>query len=108
VRAESRQQEIATRAALGAGWRRIAREMLVESITLGVLGGALGIGLAYAALQLLVAKGPDTLPRLHEIGIDPLALAFAGGVSVLSGALFGVVPILKYARPRVATALRSA
>jgi len=107
VRAESRQQEIATRAALGAGWRRIAREMLVESITLGVLGGALGIGLAYAALQLLVAKGPDTLPRLHEIGIDPLALAFAVGVSVLSGALFGVVPILKYARPRVATALRS-
>jgi putative ABC transport system permease protein len=106
VRAESRQQELATRAALGAGWGRIAREMLVESITLGVLGGALGIGLASAALRLLVAKGPDTLPRLHEIGIDALALAFAFGVSVLSGALFGVVPILKYARPRVANALQ--
>jgi predicted permease len=107
VRAESRQQELATRAALGAGWGRIAREMLVESITLGVLGGALGIGLAYASLQVLVANGPDTLPRLDEIGIDPRALAFAFGVSVIAGALFGVVPVLKYARPRVATALRS-
>jgi hypothetical protein len=58
-------------------------------------------------LRILVANGPDTLPRLHEIGIDPLALAFALGVSVLSGALFGVIPVLKYAGPRVATALRS-
>ena len=77
VRAEARQQELAIRAALGAGWGRIAREMLVESMTLGVLGGALGLGLAYAALRILVAKGPDTLPRLHEIGIDPFVLAFA-------------------------------
>jgi putative ABC transport system permease protein len=106
VRADARQQELAIRAALGAGWGRIAREMLVESMTLGVLGGALGLGLAYAALRILVAKGPDTLPRLHEIGIDPLVLAFAFAVSLLSGALFGVIPVLKYARPRVATALQ--
>ena len=106
VRAESRQQELAIRAALGAGWGRIAREMLVESITLGVLGGTLGLGLAYAALRILVANGPDTLPRLREIGIDPLVLVFAFGVSVLSGVLFGVMPIVKYAGPRVATALR--
>ena len=66
VRAEARQQELAIRAALGAGWGRIAREMLVESMTLGVLGGALGLGLAYAALRILVAKGPDTLPRLRR------------------------------------------
>ena len=106
VRAEARQQELAIRAALGAGWGRIAREMLVESMTLGVLGGALGLGLAYAALRILVANGPDTLPRLREIGIDPFVLAFALGVSLLSGALFGVIPVLKYAGPRVATALR--
>ena len=106
VRAESRQQELAIRAALGAGRGRIAREMLVESITLGVLGGALGLGLAYAALRILVVRGPDTLPRLDEIGIDPLVLAFAFGVSVLSGVLFGVMPIVKYAGPRIATALR--
>jgi putative ABC transport system permease protein len=106
VRAEARQQELAIRAALGAGWGRLAREMLVESMTLGVLGGTLGLGLAYAALRILVANGPDTLPRLREIGIDPVVLAFALGVSLLSGALFGVIPILKYAGPRVATALR--
>ena len=106
VRGESRQQELAIRAALGAGWRRIAREMLVESLTLGVLGGALGLGLAYAALRILVAKGPATLPRLAEIRIDPLVLAFALGVALLSGVLFGFIPVLKYAGPRVATALR--
>jgi putative ABC transport system permease protein len=108
VRAEARQQDFAIRAALGAGWGRIAREMLVESITLAVLGGLLGLGLAYAALRILVTKGPDTLPRLQEIGIDPLVLAFAAGVSLLSGVLFGVIPVLKYAGPRVATTLQGA
>jgi predicted permease len=107
VRADARQHELAIRASLGASWGRIAREMLVESMTLGLLGGALGLLLASAALRVLVAKGPDTLPRLHEIGIDPLVLAFAIGVSLLSGALFGVMPVLKYAGPRVATALQS-
>jgi predicted permease len=106
VRAESRQQEFAIRAALGASRGRIARDMLVESITLGVLGGALGLGLAYAALRILVVRGPSTLPRLNEIGIDPLVLSFAFGVSLLSGVLFGVIPIVKYAEPRIARALR--
>ena len=73
--------------------------MLVESLTLGVLGGGLGLGLAYGTLRMLVARGPDTLPRLREIGIDPLVLAFALGVSLLSGALFGAMPILKYVAP---------
>jgi putative ABC transport system permease protein len=106
VRAESRQQEFAIRAALGASRGRIAREMLVESIALAVLGGALGLGLAYAALRILVVRGPGTLPRLNEIGIDPLVLSFAFGVSLLSGVLFGVIPIVKYAGRRLATALR--
>jgi len=106
VRADARRQELAIRAALGAGWGHIAREMLVESMTLGVLGGAVGLGLAAAALRILAAKGPATLPRLHEIGIDPFVLAFAIGVSLLSGALFGALPVLKYAGPRVATSLR--
>ncbi len=106
VRAESRQQELAIRAALGAGWSRIAREMLLESITLGLIGGAFGLGLADAALRVLVARGPATLPRLGEIRIDPSVLAFALGVSLFSGALFGLIPVLKYAGPRVANTLR--
>jgi predicted permease len=107
VRAEGRQQELAIRAALGAGWGRIAREMLLESLTLGVLGGALGLGLAYAAIRILVARGPATLPRLHEIGIDPLVLAFTLGASLLAGLLFGLIPVVKYAGPHLATALRA-
>jgi putative ABC transport system permease protein len=108
VRMDTRRQELAIRAALGAGWRRITQEMLVECMTLGVLGGTLGLGLAYAALQILVAKGPDTLPRLHEVAIDPSVLAFALGVSVLSGALLGLIPVLKYAGSRVAATLGGA
>ncbi len=106
VRAESGQQELAIRAALGAGWGSIAREMLLESLTLGVLGGGLGLGLAYLALQILVAKGPTTLPRLGEIGIDPTVLAFSLAVSLLAGLLFGLIPVLKYAGPNLASSLR--
>jgi predicted permease len=106
VRAESRQQELAIRAALGAGWGRIAREMLFESLTLGALGGALGLALAYAALRALITKGPQTLPRLNETGIDPLVLGFTLLVSLLAGFLFGLIPVLKYASPRVSLTLR--
>ena len=106
VRAEGRRQELAIRAALGAGWGRIAQELLLESLTLSAAGGALGLGLAYGALKLLVAKGPATLPRLAEIGIDPLVLGFALAVSLLSGLLFGLIPVLKYAGPHLASFLR--
>ena len=66
VRAHARQPEFAIRAALGAGWGRIARDQLAESMTLGLMGGALGLGLSYVGVRLLVALGPDGLPRLHE------------------------------------------
>ncbi|MBZ5676870.1 MAG: ABC transporter permease [Acidobacteriia bacterium] len=107
VRAEGRQQELAIRAALGAGWGRIAREMLIESLTLGIMGGVVGLGLAYAAVQILVAKGPATLPRLNEIGIDPIVLGFTLAASLFAGLLFGVIPVLKYAGPHLGTALRA-
>jgi predicted permease len=106
VRAEGRQQELAIRSALGAGKWRIARELLLESVTLGLVGGALGVGLAYAALRLLVAMGPSQLPRLSEISIDPLVLLFTLGVSLVAGVLFGLIPVFKYAGPRLETALR--
>jgi predicted permease len=106
VRAEGRQQELAIRAALGAGWTRIAGELLAESVALGVAGGLLGLGVAYGALKVLVATAPAGLPRLGEIQIDGVVLAFALAVSVVSGALFGLIPVLKYAGPHIAGAIR--
>jgi predicted permease len=108
VRVESRQQELAVRAALGAGWGRIVRGLLVESVLLGLLGGVLGVGFAYAGVRFLVAAGPANLPRLSEISIDARTLGFALLLSVLSGLLFGLIPALKYAGRRTTLALRSA
>ena len=107
VRAEARQQELAIRAALGAGWGRIVRELLVESLLLGLMGGVLGVGVAYGGLRLLGAIGPANLPRLNEISLDPRAFLFTVLLSLLSGLLFGLIPALKYAGPRIAIALRS-
>jgi putative ABC transport system permease protein len=106
VRAEGRQQELAVRLALGAGLKRVAGELLSESVLLGLLGGVLGLGLAYGGIQLLLALEPARLPRLHEITIDPLVLAFTLTVSVVAGLLFGIAPIVKYARPQLANALK--
>jgi putative ABC transport system permease protein len=108
VRAEGRRKELTVRAALGAGWSHIARHLLVESVALAMLGGALGVALAYAGLGLLVSIGPATLPRLAEIAIDPLVLAFSLGMSLLSALLFGLLPVLKYAGIRGAEALQGA
>ncbi len=95
VRAQSRRQEFAIRAALGAGWGRIARELLVESLTLGIVGGAFGLLLSYAGLRVLVTQGPATLPRLEEISIDGTALAFALVCSLGASLLFGLGAILR-------------
>jgi len=98
VRADSRQQELAIRSALGAGRARIARELLVESLLLGLLGGAAAIGVAYGALRLLVAIGPADLPRLSEVSLNAYALGFTLLLAVFSGLFFGAIPALKYAR----------
>ena len=108
VRVEARQQELAVRAALGADWARIVRGLLVESVMLGLLGGALGVGVAYGGVRLLLAIGPANLPRLSEISLDSWTLAFTVLLSLLSGLLFGLVPAWKYAGPRASLALRSA
>jgi predicted permease len=80
----------------------------VESVMLGLLGGTLGIGLAYAGVRFLSRVGPANLPRLGEVSIDVWTLGFTLFLSVLSGLLFGLVPALKYAGPRTSLALRSA
>ena len=107
VRVEARQQELAVRAALGAGWQRIVSGLLVESVLLGLLGGAVGVGLAYGGVRFLLATGPANLPRLSEISIDARTLAFTMVLSVLAGLLFGLIPAMKYAGPQVGVALRS-
>jgi predicted permease len=106
VRVEGRRQELAVRSALGASPFRIAGELLLESITLGFLGSALGLGLAYAALRVLVLIAPDGLPRINEIGIDGPVLLFTFAISVLASVLFGCIPIFKYAGVRLSTGIR--
>jgi predicted permease len=106
VRVEGRRQELAIRAALGAGWRRIAAELLFESVVLGLLGSALGLALAYAALRVLVAMAPTGLPRIHEIGIDVPVLLFTLAIALFSSLLFGVIPVFKYAGAHLNTGLR--
>lgn len=108
VRVESRQQELAVRAALGASWGRIVRGLLVESVMLGLMGGVAGMGLAYAAVRFLADVGPANLPRLNEISMDARTLGFTLVISVLSGLLFGLIPAFKYAGPRTSLELRSA
>jgi putative ABC transport system permease protein len=106
VRAEGRQQELAIRAALGASRGRLAYELLAESVMLGLFGGVIGAGLAYAAVRALVALAPGNLPRLDDIAIDMPVLAFTFVISIVSGLLFGAIPILKYAGPQIASNLR--
>jgi len=106
VRAEGRQQELAVRAALGASRGRIAYELLSESVLLGIVGGVLGLGLAYAALRGLLALAPANLPRLNNIGIDAAVVAFTLVISIAAGLLFGIIPVLKYAGRHVAGGLR--
>jgi putative ABC transport system permease protein len=107
VRAEERQHELSIRAALGAGTGRIARDMFIESLLLGLFGGALGLGVAFIGVRVFVSIGPATLPRLHEISIDPAVVAFAIAVSLFSGLLFGLIPVAKHAGPQIAAALRA-
>jgi putative ABC transport system permease protein len=99
VHAQARRQEFAIRAALGAGWGRIARELLVESLTLGVLGGMLGLGLGYVGLRLLITQGPANLPRLGEISVDATALIFVLACSLALSLVFGLAAVLKCGIP---------
>jgi predicted permease len=105
VRAEARQLELSIRAALGAGRGRIARELLVESVLLGLIGGMLGIGVAAAGLRLVVSIGPANLPRLNEISLDGRSLLFTLLIALVSGLLFGSIPAWKYSRSRTTASL---
>lgn len=106
VRGEGRQREISIRASMGAGRGRIVRQLVTESLMLALVGGALGVGLAFAGLQVLLAMAPATLPRFEQVGLNGAVLAFSGGVTLTAGVLFGLVPSLHAARLNIQGALR--
>jgi predicted permease len=97
VRTDTRRHELAVRVALGAGRARLARELFIESSVLGAAGGGLGAALAYVGVQLLVAIGPNELPRLAEIAVHPPVLAFTVVISLVATLVFGSIAALKHA-----------
>ena len=92
ARAAGREKEVAIRTALGAGWQRLARQLLTESILLGLLGGAAGLLVARLSLVVVRTMNPGNIPRLDEIGINGSVLAFTFGISLATGVLFGLAP----------------
>lgn len=94
-RVAARQKEISIRLSLGAGRLRLIRQLLVESLVLSLLGGIVGILLAYWMVKLLAALAPSDLPRLNEIRMDSRVFAFTFLISILTGALFGLASSLQ-------------
>ena len=101
-----RQREVAVRSALGASRTRIIRQLLVESTLLALTGGLVGLGVAFAGVRWLVSLGPDSIPRLREISIDPRIMIFAMLVSLITGLLFGIAPALQISRADLTDALK--
>ena len=107
ARAAGRRREIAVRQALGAGRGRIARQMLTESVLLGVLGGIAGVFIGRWLLGVLITSSTIGLPRVEEIGLDARVLAFTLVISLLAGIAFGMLPALRLSSARATDALRS-
>ena len=106
ARASGRSREFAIRAALGAGWWRLVRQSLTESLLLSLAGGALGVLVAFWGTHAALTLLPTTLPRAQEIRIDYRVLLFALGISILSGILAGLAPALRSSHSRFSGALK--
>ncbi|HEX4966667.1 MAG TPA: ABC transporter permease [Thermoanaerobaculia bacterium] len=106
ARAAGREREVAIRQAIGAGRRRLIRQMLTESVLLSLLGGALGLVLAFWGIQALIRLSPGGIPRLDEVRLDPRALLFTLLISVGAGLLFGIVPALQSSRGGLVSSLK--
>ncbi len=105
ARADVRRQEVAVRAALGAGRADLARQLLTESVVLAMIGGVFGLAVAWAALRLVVALGPVGLPRMDEVALDVPVLGATAVLSMVTGVVFGLAPALHLSRPDLASVL---
>jgi putative ABC transport system permease protein len=101
ARAASRDKEMALRVALGAGYWRLVRQLLVESVMLALAGGLLGVLLGWWGLRLFISLSPPNIPRLAEATLDPAALCFTAAISCLTGLLFGLAPCRHFSRPDI-------
>jgi predicted permease len=106
ARAASRAGEIAVRTALGAGRGRLVRQLLTESVILGLVGGGLGLLLAVWGIEALIALEPQGIPRLSEVQVDPVVIGFTTGLALLTGLLFGAVPAFQSTRAGVSATLK--
>ena len=106
ARASAREREVGIRGALGAGRWRLVRQLMVESLMLSLIGTAIAIVLAWWGVQVLRTSMPDGVPRVTEIAVDMRVLLAAAALSVLTGALFGIVPALQLSKPDLANALK--
>jgi putative ABC transport system permease protein len=106
VRATGRHKEIALRTALGAQRWPLIRQLLVESMTLSLLGGALGLAIAWGSVRLLIAFNPGNIPRLDELGLDASVVIFTALVSIITGVAFGLFPALRATRSNLHESLK--
>lgn len=107
TRAAGREKEIAIRTALGAGWQRLARQLLTESVLFGLLGGGAGLLLAQLCLYLVRAMNPGNIPRLEDIAINGTVLTFTLCISLTTAVLFGVVPAWRAVKVNLNTSLKA-
>jgi len=106
VRAESRRRDFDVRQALGAGRLRLIRTQMSEAVLLAGLGGAVGLLLAWVSLPLLVRFAPENIPNLDAARLDSAALLFTAGIAILTAFVFGLVPAVRFSRPRLVGAMR--
>jgi predicted permease len=107
TRAAGREKEVAIRTALGAGWQRLARQLLTESALLGLLGGGAGLLVAQLSIYMVRTMNPGNIPRLEDIAINSAVLMFTLGVSLATGILFGVAPLWRAIKVDLNTSLKA-
>ncbi len=107
TRAAGREKELAVRTALGADWRQLARQLLTESVLLGLLGGGVGLLVAQLSIYIVRAMNPGNIPRLEDIAVNGAVLMFTLGVSLTTGIVFGVAPLWRALKVDVNSSLKA-